>query len=124
MVSTLQASAGKGIGFLTVSHLMHLVVPRHVGRHVHGQPVGPSHQWDAAGLGIRIDLLHPCDKVVHVLVYDGLQASLEAAAESRGHLPGHFTMPDRVLFPDETAEVLPTVLEVGLDEVFHVLVLW
>lgn len=72
---------------------------------------------------VKNDLLHPGHEVVHILVDDGLKGAQGAGAKGRGDLPGHVPVADRVLLPDQAAEVLAAVLEVGLDKVLHVLVL-
>lgn len=59
-----------------------------------------------------------------MLVDDGLQDAQEPSAERRGDLSGHVAMLDGIFFPDEATEVLAVVLEVGLEEVLQVLVLW
>ena len=106
-----------------VSHLVHLFVPRQVRGHVHGQPVGPSHERHAIGVSTRRDLLHSRNEVVHMLVHDGLQSPQGPSAERRGDLSGHAAMLDRIFFPYQAAEVLAAILEVGLDEVLEILVL-
>lgn len=107
----------------TIAHLVHLLVPRQVGRHIHGQPISPSNQRYSRGLLVRREFLHPHHEVVHILVHDRLQGPQEPAAEGRGDLPGHAAMSHGIFLPDEAAEALAPVLEVGLDEILQVLVL-